>query len=169
MRQALTTGFRHVSSDIVIIMMSDLSDNPKQVDQMVKKISEGYDFVCATRYSSGGKRIGGSMLKAFMSWFACITLRMITGIPTSDATNAYKCFKRDLLEKVTIESKAGFEIPLELIVKAYRIGYQITEVPTVWRERETGSSSFKIFSWIPYYMRWYTAAITYRYFRQYEK
>lgn len=169
MRNALMTGFHHVTSDIVIIMMSDLSDNPKQIEQMIKKISGGYDFVCATRYSKGGERIGGSKIKAFMSWFACVTLRMITGIPTSDATNAYKCFKRDLLKNITIESTAGFEIPLELVVKAYRVGYRITEVPTVWREREKGSSSFKIFSWIPYYMRWYTAAIKYRYFQTYEK
>ncbi len=169
MRQALTTGFKHTSADIIIIMMSDLSDNPKQIEQMLKKISEGYDFVCATRYSKGGKRIGGSKIKAFMSWFACVTLRMITGIPTSDATNAYKCFKRSLLKRITVESTAGFEIPLELVVKAYRLGYMITEIPTVWREREKGSSSFKVFSWIPFYMRWYTAAIKYRYFTAYEK
>lgn len=159
MLKALKTGFKHAKADIIMIMMSDLSDNPKDIEKMIAKIENGYDVVCASRYMKHGKRIGGSKMKAFLSWFACVTLKIITDIPTKDATNAYKCFRQTVLKNIAIESTAGFELPLELVVKAYRKGYKITDIPTIWKERDSGKSSFKIFSWIPYYMRWYIFAI----------
>lgn len=158
---ALKTGFRTAKSEIIIIMMADLSDNPKDVDTMVRKISEGYDVICASRYSGSGKRIGGSYIKGLLSYIGCKTLRILTGIPTDDATNAFKCFRRSFLSGVTVESTGGFELPLELTVKAYLKGKKIIDIPTVWRERRKGKSKFKLFRWFPQYVRWYILALRY--------
>jgi dolichol-phosphate mannosyltransferase len=157
--KALKAGFAITTSEIVAIMMADLSDDPKDIDKMVKKIAQGYDLVCASRYTQKGNRLGGPRLKGFLSRIGCLTLRLLSGIPTSDATNAFKCFRRKIFNVITIESIGGFELPLELTVKTYVKGMRITEVPTIWHEREKGSSKFKLLQWFPQYLRWYTYVI----------
>ena len=72
-------------------------------------------------------------------------------------------FKRKLLKEIKIESDVGYEMPLELIVKANELGYSIAEVPTVWIEREKGYSKFKLFKYVPHYMRWYIYALKQKY------
>ncbi len=148
-------GFKETGAPIIVIMMSDLSDNPKDIDKMIRKVSLGYDFVCASRYVKNGSRKGGSKLKAVLSYFGCETLYMFTGLKTHDATNAFKTFKRSLLDEISIESSVGYEMPLELIIKAHLKGYKITEIPTIWIERDTGYSKFKLLAYIPNYLRWY--------------
>lgn len=157
--QALKTGINKATSPILIIMMADLSDNPKDIDKMVKKIDEGYDLVCASRYLEKGRRLGGPIFKGLLSRLSCISLHVFTGIPTRDATNAFKAFRRDIFKDIQIESVGGFELPLEITVKAFVNGKKITEIPTIWRERESGNSKFKLFQWLPQYLKWYFYAL----------
>jgi len=56
---------------------------------------------------------------------------------------------------MTIESKAGFELSLEITVKAFLAGHRIVELPTTWHGRTQGESRFKIWAWLPQYLRWY--------------
>lgn len=155
----LRTGFKIAKAPILTIMMSDLSDDPRDIDKMVKKINQGFDIVGGSRYSDRGRRIGGSKLKAALSFWGCRTLVWFTGIPTYDATNAFKTFRSELLHAVKPISKSGYELTLELTVKAYMQGYKITEVPTIWKERDKGYSKFKLFTFMPKYLRWYFFAI----------
>jgi dolichol-phosphate mannosyltransferase len=157
--KALVTGLKTARANTIVIMMADLSDNPKDIDKMVRKIDKGYDLVCASRYSGKGDRVGGPVMKGILSRVGCITLRFLSGIPTNDATNAFKCLRRNILDDISIESVGGFELPLELTVKAYKNGKKVTEVPTVWHERESGASKFKLLQWFPQYVRWYMYAI----------
>lgn len=156
---AIKTGFSFSQSKIIIIMMADLSDQAADIDKMVQKIEEGYDLVCASRYLKGGKRNGGSKLKGLLSYLACTTLKFLTGIPTTDATNAFKCFRKDLAARINIESIGGFELPLEITIKSYLLGAKITEIPTIWNERRRGKSKFKLLIWLPHYLRWYLFAL----------
>lgn len=156
---ALKTGFEKVENEYLCIMMADLCDNPKDVDKMIKKLDRGADLVTGSRYSRGGKRKGGSQFKAKLSMTGCVLLNILSGIKTKDATNAFKCFKRDILKGITIESTGGFELPLEITVKAYKKGYVIQEVPTVWRERVHGKSKFKLIKWFPNYLKWFLYGI----------
>ena len=57
-----------------------------------------------------------------------------------------------------IESVGGFELSLEITVKAYRAGFRIAEVPTTWRDRTAGASQFKFYQWLPKYLYWYFLA-----------
>ena len=90
-----------------------------------------------------------------MSRLAGLTLHWFRGIPTHDATNAFKLYDSRMLKNMTIESKAGFELSLEITVKAFLAGYRIVELPTTWRGRTQGESRFKIWAWLPQYLKWY--------------
>jgi hypothetical protein len=125
---------------------------------MFEKIKEGYDLVCGARYTKGGDRIGGSALKGFFSFLVGRTIAFLIKIPTCDIANAFKMYRKKVIDSIDIESK-GFEISMELPLKAYYLGFKITEVPTVWREREKGRSNFNMVNLAPNYWRWYLWAI----------
>jgi glycosyltransferase involved in cell wall biosynthesis len=156
---ALRVGYGAARAPIIITMMADLSDDPRDVDKMVKMINAGLDVVSASRYMKGGKRTGGPVVKGFLSFFACWTLSHVFRFPTTDATNAFRAFRKSYLETVKIESVGGFELPLELTVKARMRGLRIGDVPTVWHERATGKSKFKLVGWLPQYLRWYMLGV----------
>ena len=60
---------------------------------------------------------------------------------------------------MTIESSGGFELGLELVIKAWKDGFKVVEVPTSWSDRTNGKSNFKLWKWLPHYLRWYFSAI----------
>lgn len=161
--KAFKAGFLNTKSSVIVTMMTDLSDDPRDIDRMVNKINEGFDFVCASRYINPGKRVGGPKIKGLLSYLACKSLNRIISLPTNDATNAFKCFKRSVVEKINIESTEGFEMPLELTLKSFYKGLRITDVPTVWRNRDNGKSKFKIWKNFPHYLKWYIYGIKKKY------
>jgi dolichol-phosphate mannosyltransferase len=155
---AVKEGLSSVKTEIVVLVMGDLCDDLGTIPLMLEKINAGYDVVCAARYIKGGSRIGGSKIKGFFSLFAGKTMSIFTGIPTRDVANAFKMYRKEVIDSMDIES-TGFEVSMELALKAYFNGFKITEVPTAWREREKGKSSFKMFNLAPNYSRWYLWAI----------
>jgi glycosyltransferase involved in cell wall biosynthesis len=161
---AMKTGLGSVKTEVVVLVMGDLCDDLKIIPFMFEKIQAGFDVVCGARYSKGGARIGGSKIKGFFSFFVGKSLALLTGIPTSDVANAFKMYRKKVIDNINIESK-GFEVSMELALKAYFQGFKVTEVPTVWREREKGKSSFKMFNLTPNYFRWYLWAMKTRLLR----
>ncbi len=155
---AVKAGLMSVKTDVVVPVMGDLCDDLMTIPLMLEKVKEGFDVVCGSRYIKGGSRIGGSKVKGFFSFFVGLTMSMFTGIPTRDVANAFKMYRKEVIESINIES-TGFEVSMELALKAYFNGFKVTEVPTVWREREKGKSSFKIFNLTPNYSRWYLWAV----------
>jgi len=155
---AILTGFNQIDSGPVLVLMADLSDDLSQVDSMLALYHRGYQVVVGSRYMKGGRLEGGPRLKQFLSRMAGLTLCWLRGIPTHDATNAFKICDREMLKSFVIESQAGFELNLELTVKAFLGGYHIAEVPATWRERGAGKSRFRMWAWLPRYLRWYLYA-----------
>ncbi len=156
---AIRSGIAAATSDVVIITMADLSDDVAIIPKMVAKLrDEGFDIVCASRYMKGGRHIGGPWLKKAMSRTAGVSLHHLTGIPTHDATNAFRAYRREVLTAIPIESTGGFEYTLELTAKAYAAGYRITEVPSTWTDRVAGASRFELRKWLPKYLKWYLYA-----------
>jgi len=151
---AVKCGFANAKGELVIPVMGDLCDDLLTLKSMVKKIDQGYDIVCGSRYMEGGGRIGGSKLKSFLSSLGGRSLFHILNIPTHDIANAFKMYRRKVIEAIDVEAR-GFEISMEIPLKAYYLGFRIAEVPTVWRERTKGKSSFKIFKLLPSYLRLY--------------
>jgi dolichol-phosphate mannosyltransferase len=152
---AILTGFNQVEDGPVLVVMADLSDDLKQVDSMLAVYGQGNQVVVGSRYMKGGNIEGGPWLKQFLSRAAGLTLHWLRGIPTHDATNAFKIYDRDMLKSFTIESERGFELNLELTVKAFLQGYRIAEVPSTWRDRSHGESRFRLWGWLPHYLKWY--------------
>jgi len=161
--QALIDKVR--GGDYVLITMADGSDEPAIVDGMVALAREGADVVAASRYMRGGHQLGGPMLKRLMSRTAGLTLHWFAGVATHDPTNNFKLYARRFLDTVTIDSTAGFELALELTVKATLDGRRVAEVPTTWRDRTAGQSNFKLRKWLPHYLDWYRRAFVGRWLR----
>ena len=152
---AIITGFKEATDGAVLVVMGDLSDDLTQVPEMLQLYQQGYDIVAGSRYMKGGRSIGGPWLKQRLSRLAGVSLHWLRGIPTHDATNAFKVYDRRMVESFHIESQGGFELNLELTVKAFLAGYRIAEVPAVWRDRSAGQSKFRMWRWLPFYLKWY--------------
>jgi dolichol-phosphate mannosyltransferase len=155
---AMKAGIAGTAAPYVLISMADGSDDPKAVDQMVALARDGADVVSASRYMKGGGQIGGPPLKRLMSRVAGLTLHWFARVPTHDPTNNFKLYSRRFLESTAIESTAGFELALELTVKATIAKRRIAEIPTIWRDRTAGQSNFKLRKWLPHYLHWYRVA-----------
>ena len=155
---AMKSGIAGTSAPYVLISMADGSDEPHVVDPMVALARAGADVVSASRYMRGGGQVGGPLAKRLMSRAAGLTLHWFAGVPTHDPTNNFKLYSRRFLDSVTIESTAGFELALELTVKATLMGRGVAEVPTTWRDRTAGQSNFKLRKWLPHYLHWYRVA-----------
>lgn len=163
---AMKAGIAGTTAPYVLISMADGSDEPHIVDGMVGLARDGADVVAASRYMAGGRQIGGPTLKRLLSRIAGLTLHWFAGVPTHDPTNNFKLYSRRYLDTVAIESSAGFELALELTVKATIAGRRIAEVPTTWRDRTAGASNFKLRAWLPHYLHWYLKAFGARWLRR---
>jgi len=152
---ALVTGFGAVKNGPVLVVMADLSDDLAQVSRMLELYRQGYHVVVGSRYMKGGRILNGPVLKQGLSRMAGVSLHWFRRIPTHDATNAFKIYDAVMLKQFTLESQRGFELNLEITVKAFLAGYRIVEIPSVWRDRTQGKSKFKLWAWLPHYLRWY--------------
>jgi dolichol-phosphate mannosyltransferase len=155
---ALKAGFAAAAGEAVVVMMADRSDDLRALAPMIRKFDEGFDLVAASRYMPGGEQIGGPWLKSKLSRLAGLTLNLL-GLPIHDATNSFKLIRTQRLRTLSLESTQGFEISLEIVVKAWRAGWRITEVPSRWIDRVAGKSNFKLLRWLPRYMKWYGYAV----------
>lgn len=155
---ALTFGFEQMNSGPVIVLMGDNSDKLSIIPEMIDLWEAGAAVVSPSRYMPGGKQVGGGLIKSGLSRLAGLSLRVL-GFPTSDPTNNFKLYDGDWLRAQTIESEGGFEVALELCVKAAAQGKLIKQLPTVWLDREDGESKFDLVGWLPHYLRWYLKAV----------
>ena len=154
---AMTTGFSHASADAVLVLMAD--DPPEIIEKIDELVEQFYlqqvAVAVASRYMRGGGHVGGPFLKGLLSRVAGVSLHFLIGLPTHDATYATRIYRKSFLDATPIESKKGFEIALELTLKAYFEGKKIIEIPVVWKERVAGDSRFNMRKWLPAYLRWY--------------
>src|SRR5439155_12606329 len=122
---AMKSGLRAARAPYVVITMGDGSDDAADIDPMYGLARAGADVVAGSRYMRGGRQVGGPLVKRTLSRAAGLSLRYVGGIPTHDATNNFKIYSRRLLDRVTIESEAGFELAIELTVKAHLMGMRV--------------------------------------------
>lgn len=156
---ALKAGFQAAQGDVVLVMMADRSDEPTSVAEMARRVRAGADVVAGSRYVRGGRQEGGPWLKRQLSWFAGVSLYYLARLPIHDATNNFRAYSRRVVETVPIEGTSSFALALELTLKAHWRGWRLEEVPTTWRDRTAGASRFKLWAWMPHYLRWYLRAL----------
>lgn len=155
---AVLTGFKASRSASVLVYPADDDYNGPCLKRLVELFREGNEIVAASRFMNGGSMIGCPWQKAFLVRSAAITLFHLAGLPTRDPTNGLRLFSRRVITSIPIESKVGFAYSLELLVKAHRLGMRISETPATWIERRAGKSRFRLYKWLPEYLRWYRYA-----------
>jgi glycosyltransferase involved in cell wall biosynthesis len=158
---ALKAGLAASTGDVTVVMMADCSDDARDVASMAKLIRGGADVVAGSRYVRGGRQEGGPWLKRTLSRLAGMSLHYMAGLPIHDATNNFRAYSRRVVEQIPIESAAGFSVAMELTLKAHWKGWRVAEVPTTWRDRTAGASRFRLWAWLPHYLRWYFRALRY--------
>ena len=151
---ALISGFKSSSAKAILVFMADDHINHNIINLCYEKFTEGYQVVCPSRFIKGGKMTGNPFFKGIITKLVSFFLFNFTSFPIKDSTNSFRLFSKELINKVKIESNKGFTLSLELTAKAHRLGYKITEIPTVWVERDKGKSRFKLFSFILPYTKW---------------
>jgi dolichol-phosphate mannosyltransferase len=152
---AIKTGMDYGNSECVIVYPADDFLNINIIDKMFNSFKCGNDIVVASRFMKGGTMKGCPLLKSILVRLASSTLYALSSIPVKDASNGFRLFSRKLLDTVDIESRVGFAYSIELLAKCNRLQLQISEIPAQWEERIVGPSRFKIFKWLPEYLKWY--------------
>lgn len=155
---AIRFGIGQSLAAVAVVTMADGSDDPRQIDDLVRLVDRGVVVAAASRYAPGGQQVGGPLVKGLLSKTAGRSLHLLARIGTRDATNSFKAYSTQFIRDVGIDSRAGFEIGLELTAKARRLGLPVAEIPTIWLDRAAGESSFKIAAWLPEYLYWYRFA-----------
>ena len=163
---AVMTGFAASTAPFVLMYPADDDTNAAMLDRMVALARAGCDIVCASRFMPGGAMVGCPLLKAALVRSANFTLRHVARLPTTDASNGFRMFSRRVVERIPVESEAGFCYSIELLVKAHRLGWRIAEVPVRWFERRHGASRFQVIKWLPAYLRWYAYAFATTFLRR---
>ncbi|WP_448529116.1 polyprenol monophosphomannose synthase [Raineya sp.] len=146
-------GFRWAlqrSYEYIFEMDADFSHNPDDLVRLYQTASqEGYDLVIGSRYISGVNVVNWPMKRVLMSYFAGKYVRFITGMPISDPTAGFKCYRRKVLATIDLEKIkfVGYAFQIEMKFQTWKYGFRIKEIPIIFTERERGTSkmSFKIF------------------------
>lgn len=146
---ALRVGFSAAKGKYVVSFMGDLSDEPKDLVKMLEKARAGYDVVIGSRFVHGSRIVGYPTAKLIANRLFNGLLAFLLGVPYLDLTNAFKMYRRELVEKMKIES-GDFDITVEMPVKALKMGARVAEVPVNWYGRKSGSPKWKLWraGWI---------------------
>lgn len=125
----------------VFEMDADFSHDPKYLADLLIGVS-GADLVLGSRYARGVNVINWPMSRLLLSWFANKYVRWITGLPLTDATGGFKCFRREVLEAIPLERvrSNGYAFQIEMSYRAWKKGFRLVEVPIVFVDRVEGQS-----------------------------
>ena len=141
---AVRKGLENFRGDEVAIVMADMSDRPKDLIKFYQKMKEGYDCVFGSRFIRGGKVINYPPHKYYLNRFTNNIIRILFGIRYNDTTNAFKLYRRGVIEGLKPFLSHHFNLTVELPLKAIVRGYSYAIVPNYWINRKTGESKLKI-------------------------
>jgi dolichol-phosphate mannosyltransferase len=142
--RAYIAGFRWALErdyDLVCEMDADFSHDPSFLPGLLKAI-EGADLVIGSRYATGVNVINWPISRLLLSLGANLYARIITGLPLSDCTSGFKCFRRRTLEAIALDQvrSNGYAFQIEMNFRAWRKGFRLVEVPIIFHERVEGQS-----------------------------
>jgi dolichol-phosphate mannosyltransferase len=142
--RAVITGLDNVKGDAVVIMMADESDDCRDVVRYWHELNKGWDCVFGSRFIKGGGVIDYPKIKLFLNRAANFFLKVVFRIRLNDTTNAFKMYRRDVIDGCRPLIAPHFNLTVELPLKAIVRGYTWTVVPITWRNRRTGEAKLKI-------------------------
>lgn len=154
---AIKIGIEEARGKYILIFAVDEIGPVLAISDMMKLMEEGCDLVSCTRYAYGGRRLGGSFLQGILSKIGNRLFRTVSGIALTDSTTGIKMFRKNIFDKITLESKPiGWAVVFELAVKAQAANLKLGEVPIISIDRlYGGKSTFTFGPWFREYLRWF--------------
>jgi dolichol-phosphate mannosyltransferase len=125
-------------------MMADESDDCRDVVRYWKLLNEGYDCVFGSRFVAGGGVIDYPRFKLLLNRLANCFIRVLFRIKLNDITNAFKAYRREVIDGCRPLISSHFNLTVELPLKAIVRGFSWTTMPITWRNRRTGTPKLKI-------------------------
>jgi dolichol-phosphate mannosyltransferase len=142
--RAIVRGLDSMTGDAAVIFMADESDDCRDVVRYWEKLNEGYDCVFGSRFMKGGGTIDYPPIKLFMNRLANAFVRLLFRHGLNDTTNAFKAYRKEVIDGIRPILSPHFNITVELPLKAIVRGYTFTVIPITWRNRRTGLAKLKI-------------------------
>lgn len=141
---AVREGLSRATGDAVAVMMADGSDSPQDLVRYYYKLLEGYDCVFGSRFDRGGKVVDYPWHKLILNRLANWFILLLFQIRFNDVTNAFKCYRREVVEGMQPLMSPHFNLTVEMPLKAIVRGYSFAVIPITWTNRKTGFSKLKI-------------------------
>ncbi|MFM8306489.1 MAG: glycosyltransferase, partial [Microcystis aeruginosa] len=141
---AVRCGLENFSGDAVAVVMADNSDSPDNMVDYYYKLQEGYDCVFGSRFIKGGKVIDYPIHKLIVNRLANLFIQVLFGLKFNDTTNAFKIYRKEVIEGISPLLSHHFNLTVEMPLKAIVRGYSYTTIPITWRNRTTGVSKLKL-------------------------
>jgi dolichol-phosphate mannosyltransferase len=128
--------------DYLFEMDADFSHNPSDLPVLHQTCQNGADLAIGSRYKSGVNVVNWPMGRVLMSYFASVYVRFITGMKIYDTTSGFKCYRRQVLEKIDLDKIRfkGYAFQIEMKFTTWKLGFRIEEVPIVFTDRREGVS-----------------------------
>lgn len=142
--RAYVAGFHYAlerGAERIIQMDADFSHDPRYIPELLR-LSEEYDVVVGSRWVPGGGVANWPVSRQLLSRFGNLYARMLAGLPVKDSTAGFKCYRREVIERIGIEQiqSTGYSFQLETITRALKCGFSIKEMPIIFVERAAGTS-----------------------------
>lgn len=136
-RRGLDDGY-----DYLLEMDSDGSHDPKYLAELLGAVDAGADLAIGSRYLRGVNVVNWPMSRLLLSYFANKYAHWVTGLPLTDATSGFKCFRRHALEAIDLErvGSTGYAFQVEMDFRVWKKGMKLVEVPIVFVDRDEGES-----------------------------
>jgi dolichol-phosphate mannosyltransferase len=141
---AVRAGLEQIRGDAVAIVMADGSDCPEDVVAYYRKLQDGYDCVFGSRFIDGSKILDYPAHKLVLNRFANWFIKTIFGLRYNDITNAFKCYRTEVIAGIEPLISPHFNLTVEMPLKAIVRGYSYAVVPISWTNRKAGVSKLKI-------------------------
>ncbi len=142
--RAVTLGFDYMSGDAAVVMMADESDDCRDVVRYWQVLNEGWDAVFGSRFIRGGGVIDYPLHKLLINRLANFFLKVLFHIRLNDTTNAFKAYRRKVVDGCRPFLSPHFNLTVELPLKTIVRGYSWTVVPITWRNRRSGISKLAL-------------------------
>lgn len=141
---AVVYGLDCMQGDAAVIMMADESDDSRDVVRYWKLLNEGWDCVFGSRFLKGGGVVDYPWLKLRVNRLANTFIRTLFRIRLNDTTNAFKAYRRTVIDGCRPLISPHFNLTVELPLKAIVRGYTWTTMPITWKNRRTGVAKLKM-------------------------
>ncbi len=141
---AVRAGLEHSTGEAIAVMMADASDDPEDLVRYYRKLEEGYECVFGSRFVSGGKVLDYPFHKLAINRMANLFIRLLFRLRCNDVTNAFKCYRREVVEAMEPLISPHFNLTVEMPLKAIIRGYTYAVIPISWTNRKTGISKLKL-------------------------